>query len=265
MSSRTGPPLEANRPKKHLGQNFLIDPNIGRKIVASLEPGPLDTVVEIGPGRGALTRILGQSGAAVVAVERDQDLAFQLRNLNPGLQLIIADALSLDWSRLVRPGWKVIGNLPYNIASPLIWDLVAQVPHGTSMAFLVQKEVAMRLTAQEGNSSFGSLSVWVQSFARTRLAFKVGPKVFRPRPRVESALVIFERLAAGEEPHNPDQLVRLIRMCFQQRRKQLGTILKPVWSSQVQEWLEGQGLGARVRPEQLSVRQFNMLSSFIFS
>lgn len=265
MSSPTGLPLQSSRPKRCLGQNFLVDPNIGRKIVASLDAGPLDAVVEIGPGRGALTRILCRSCGSVIGVEMDQDLAFQLRTCATNLRLIIADALTLDWSRLVRPGWKVIGNLPYNIASPLMWDMVAQVPSETRMVFLVQKEVAMRLTASEGSRSFGGLSVWVQSFTRARLAFKVGPNVFRPRPKVESAVVVLERRPTGQEPENPDRLSQLIKLCFQHRRKQLGTILKPVWNSQVQVWLEAQGLGTRVRPEQMTVSQFNTLASLIFA
>jgi 16S rRNA (adenine1518-N6/adenine1519-N6)-dimethyltransferase len=253
------------RPKRHLGQNFLIDPNIARKIVAELNPGPEDGVVEIGPGRGALTGILSRSCHSVLGIEKDPDLALQLKGAFANLGLVVADALSLDWTRLVRPRWKVIGNLPYNIASPLIWDLVRQVSPETRMVFLVQKEVAQRLTAAEGNRSFGGLSVWVQSFTRARLAFKVGPNVFRPRPRVESAVVVLDRVPSGQEPRQSADLSRLIRMCFQHRRKQLGTILKPLWTSEVQEWLETQNLGAQVRPEQMTVAQFNALASLLFS
>jgi len=265
VSSQPAAGRQSARPKRHLGQNFLIDPNIARKIVSELNPGPEDVVVEVGPGRGALTGILSQSCDAVLGIERDPDLAFQLKGAFANLGLVVADALNLDWTRLVRPKWKVIGNLPYNIASPLIWDLVWQVPPGTRMVFLVQKEVALRLTSSEGNRNFGGLSVWVQSFTRVRLAFKVGPNVFRPRPRVESAVVVLDRVLPGLDPRQSEHLSRLIRMCFQHRRKQLGTILKPLWTTEIQEWLEDQSLGARIRPEQMTVAQFNSLASLIFS
>jgi len=255
------PGWNRGRPKRSLGQNFLVDGNIARKIVACLKLTAGDRVLEIGPGRGILTEQLLLDGAESFVLEKDLGLAMGLKSTWPELKLVAGDALRFDWPRLSRLGpIAIVGNLPYNIASPLIWDLAKSQAGSTRMVFTVQKEVAERLAADPGSKRYGGLSVWVQSYARVRLEFTVGPQVFRPRPKVQSAVVSLRRKDQASCPEQPEALRQLIRHCFQNRRKQLGTILKGSWSPAIHDWLTSQGLGPSSRPEELSADQFNSLS-----
>lgn len=247
--------------KRSLGQNFLADPNTARRIVTALDIGPGDSVLEIGPGRGALTEwIMAASPARFLALEKDRDLAGELRVRWPGIEVRTADALEHPWEELDGPAWKVIGNLPYNIASPLIWDLVSRARDFGRAVCMVQYEVALRLAASPGSRDYGGLSVWVQTFAGVELLFKVGPGVFRPRPKVDSAVVglIPKKNRPGAD--EAAALARLLRLCFQKRRKQLGNILKLLWDSGAGQWFTGQGISGRVRPETLTPEQFLSLS-----
>ena len=252
-------PENTHRPKRSLGQNFLHDQGTARKITAALEPSPTQRVLEIGPGQGALTRWLQESGCALHALEKDGGLAAQLKERWPDVAVITMDALKFDWRRLHGP-WRVIGNLPYNVASPIIWDLVAQVPKLERGVFMVQKEVAHRLAAPPGSRSYGALSVWVQSHVQVRLLFTVGPQVFHPRPKVDSAVVRCSALPQEERLPESIPLRRLLALCFQQRRKQLKTILRPFWDDHLANWFQQQGLRPESRPEELTVRQFQSLA-----
>ncbi len=252
------------RAKKSLGQNFLTDRNIARKIVQVLAIRPEDSVLEIGPGPGALTSLIAeQQPARLVLVEKDNHWAAERQKdescpVRP--QVIIADALTLEWERFVSP-WKFIGNLPYNIASPLMWDLFSRAPGLTRAVFMIQKEVGLRLTAKPGTSAYGALSAWVQTFMLPRLEFIVPPQVFIPRPKVDSAVLSFTPLAAAARPA-PEQRVKLaacLHRCFQQRRKQLGTILKGVITV---ESLRKTGIEPSLRPEALSPQEFLRLAAF---
>lgn len=253
-----------HRAKRKLGQNFLIDPNVARKIVGLLHVQPGDQVLEIGPGRGALSSVLLQSGAQVVGVEKDLHLAGELKKLWPGMHVVAADALDISWSGLPEAGiHKIIGNLPYNVASPLIWDIVALCPEAESMVFTIQKEVGLRLTASPGTKAYGALSVWVQSFAHPRLEFVVGPHVFRPRPQVDSAVVSLVPLSQGPGPQERAALIALLRVCFQQRRKQLKTSLRDMWSDGVQSWFAAHNMSPKARAEELTPKQFLSLAQVI--
>lgn len=192
-----------------------------------------------------------------MAMEKDIHLARMIKNEWPGIVVFVMDALNYSWEKLGRAGVrKVIGNLPYNVASPIIWEFVSRAPMKTSAVFMVQKEVAQRIAASPGGKTFGALSVWSQAFADVQLLFTVGPNVFRPRPRVDSAVIKLEPRAV-QIPHELHMhLGRTIKKLFSQRRKQLGTILK---SMQVDDWhnmLETLEIDHRLRPEQLTVDAF---------
>ncbi len=246
--------------KKSLGQNFLQDRNIARKIVDSLSVSPDDRVIEIGPGQGALTEYISEAGPReLVLLEKDYNLAPVLEEKYPEADVIQADALEFDWTKLEKgQGWKVVGNLPYNVASKLMWDIVS-LSGAEICVFMVQHEVALRLTAQSGNRQYGALGAWVQSFCETRYLFKVPPTVFRPQPKIDSGVVKFISLSEDEKPDNPQGLAKLIKYCFQKRRKQLGNILKSFVSDDMVRWLESEGLSLSARPEALSPLQFQGL------
>lgn len=253
------------RAKKSLGQIFLIDPNVARKIVGRLDLQPADKVLEIGPGQGALSRFLFQSGAHVAAVEKDLALARELKERWPDVDVIAVDALDMQWDRLYLAGFgKVIGNLPYNIASRLIWDIVSRFPEATGMVFTIQKEVGLRLTARPGRKEYGALSVWVQNFAEPRLEFILGPLVFRPRPKVDSAVVFLYPLTCYPNQDQKKALAALVRVCFQQRRKQLKTSLRSLWSESVQAWFAEHGVRPQARAEDLTPQEFFSLSQRVY-
>lgn len=247
--------------KKRFGQNFLHDANIARKIVDTLHIEPQDKVIEIGPGHCALSvHIADANPALYAAVERDLELAMELRDKCPDVEPLAADALSIRWEGLPQDAsWKVVGNLPYNIASPLMWELFSRGRAVTRAVFMIQKEVGQRLVAEAGGRAYGALTVWVQSFVKPRYEFTVSPNVFIPRPKVESAVLSF---TPHENPghFDPRALSGLVKLCFQNRRKQVGKILKSLWNDEVDEWFRQQGLSAKVRPEDLTPNHFQALS-----
>ena len=246
--------------KRSLGQNFLVDPNVAAKIVDHLEIRGADTVLEIGPGNGALTGLLAQRATRVLALEKDRDLARKVKARWSEVGVLNADALDFDWERLEGRVERVVGNLPYNVASPIMWELARHGRGPERMVFMVQKEVARRVASPSGSREYGGLSVWMQSFFRVGYGFDVSRNVFQPRPRVTSAVLLLEPLPASRRPADPERLSRLIRLCFQKRRKQLGRILRGRWNETAAEWFREQGLDARNRPEDLSPKQFQALS-----
>jgi len=253
-----------HRAKKSLGQNFLVDPNICRKIVDALNVGPDDSVIEIGPGQGALTEHLhDRAQQRYTVIEMDDELAGRLHVRWPDLKIVNGDALKFDWESLNSGPCKIIGNLPYNVGSKLIWDIVSLVESLQKAVFMVQHEVALRLTAQPGTKAYGGLTAWVKNFAETEYLFKVPPTVFRPQPKVDSAVVAFRPRKGADRPDDPERLAGLIKLLFQQRRKQVSTILKKQWSPDVAAWFEREGLDPKCRPENLSPAQFLSLSAHI--
>lgn len=266
MGHDTTPLGEAFAPaKRSLGQNFLVDPNISAKIVARLRIGPEDTVIEIGPGRGALSgHILAAGPRVYLALEKDRELAARLPREHPGVHPALVDALRLDWSRLnALGGVKLVGNLPYNIASPLLWDICSQASGFAVGVFMVQHEVALRLCAAPGGKQYGALTAWTSSFARFDYCFKVSPGVFRPQPKVDSAVVAVAPRPAGERPEDPVGLATLLKRLFSMRRKQLAGILKPHWDDALAQACAGYGIEGRVRPETLTPGQFQQLAKLL--
>lgn len=218
-------------PKRSLGQNFVVEPGTVRRIVRLAEVAAGDRVVEIGAGLGSLTLALAEAGAIVTAVEIDRGLAAALREVTadePDVTVVEGDALRLDWNALLAgaPAWKLVANLPYNVATPLVADLLDGVPAITSMLVMVQKEVGERLVAGVGDDAYGAVSVKVAYWATARLVGVVNPEVFLPRPNVVSALVRIDRRAEPAVPATvpavpPTALFALVRAGFNQRRKML--------------------------------------------
>lgn len=249
------------RPKKSLGQNFLFDANHVARIcrVAGVEAG--DRVIEIGSGLGSLTQGLLDSGAAVVAIEKDPRLAEITREVAPGAVVVVGDALDQDLYSLTpdgwAPPWKLVANLPYNIATPLLVKVLEEVPEISTGVVMLQLEVARRLVARVGDSDYGAVSLVIQYFADARLAGKVPPSVFLPQPKVFSALVAFERW--GEPPVSADQthLFELIRAGFSKRRKTLRNAIADLpWRDEALVGCERAGVDAGLRAEALSLDQF---------
>ena len=216
------------RPSRALGQNFVTDPNTVRRIARLAGVGPGDRVAEIGPGLGSLTLALVETGASVVAVEADRHLIPVLDETvgGRGVRVVHADALTLDWSSLLGPdpGWVLVANLPYNVATPLVADLLDGVPQVARMLVMVQREVGERLSAGPGQAAFGAVSVKVSYWADAKVVGRVPASVFHPRPNVESALVEIRRRpapAVSPEVASADEIFRLVRAGFATRRKML--------------------------------------------
>jgi len=249
--------------KRSLGQNFLIDPNISRKIVAALGIGPQDSVLEIGPGRGALSEwILKACPARYLAVEKDVALAMTLPRNHPGMSVVAADALRLDFRRLsALHRLKIVGNLPYNVASPLVWELCAGLKDFVRAVFMVQHEVAQRMAARPGSAEYGALTAFLGNSVQVDYLFKVGPMVFRPRPRVDSAVVRLTPLDGVPALQDPGELGRLIKHCFSHRRKQMRRTLRGQWSEDVEHLFEIHGYSPESRAEDLTPAFFRILAN----
>ncbi len=253
------------RPSRALGQNFVADPNTVRRIARLAEVGPGDRVVEIGPGLGSLTLALAETGAEVTAVEADRHLLAALAEVLAGTErvtVVHADAMRLDWSSLlgVDDGWAMVANLPYNIATPLVADLLDRVPLIERMLVMVQREVAERLVAGPGDAAYGAVSVKVSYWARAQMVGRVPASVFQPRPNVESALVAIRRRpipAVDPTRVPPDRLFALVRAGFATRRKMLRRSLAGVIGP---EAFAAAGVSPEDRAEQLDVAAWGRLA-----
>lgn len=253
----TPPPAAIRR----LGQNFLIDPNIVRKIVALAELSPTDTVLEIGPGRGILTESLCRAASHVTAIEVDPRLYTFLCERAahlPHVTLVLGDALTSPIDHLPI-GTIVVANLPYYVSTPLLFRLLSEGMRFTRMVLMLQNEVADRLIAKPGSSDYGVLSVMAQYSAHISKAFKVSPQCFRPRPEVDSAVVILRVHEPRERgPEEKRRFTALVRSAFAHRRKTLVNSLKNEGydSRHVETALAKLQLSPSLRAETLSVQQF---------
>lgn len=243
-------------PSRALGQNFVVDPNTVRRIARLAGVGAGDHVVEIGAGVGCLTLALAETGASVTAVELDRGLLEVLGEVldATSVDLVAGDARTMDWSRLLggSPTWTLVANLPYNIATPLVCDLLADVPAITKMVVMVQREVADRLVADAGSRTYGIPSVKVAFSAVARIVATIGPDVFFPHPRVDSAVVEITRRPAGSVAPDidPVDLFTLVTTAFQQRRKMLRRSLLGLVDAEV---FTGAGVDPSARPEMLDL------------
>lgn len=219
-------------PRRSLGQNFVVDPNTIRRIVRLAGVGEGSPVIEVGPGLGALTLGLSDVGADVVAIETDAALLPALAEVLAGrdVRVVHADALRLDWAEITggRDGWMLVANLPYNVATPLVLDVLAGAPSVESLLVMLQREPAERLAAGPGSKAYGAPSVKLSYWATARVVGRVPPDVFVPRPRVESALVAIERRDRPAVGAPVDEVFGLIEAGFGQRRKMLRRALRGI-------------------------------------
>ncbi|TNJ36122.1 16S rRNA (adenine(1518)-N(6)/adenine(1519)-N(6))-dimethyltransferase RsmA [Prosthecochloris vibrioformis] len=238
--------------KKNLGQNFLTDRNITRKIVRMSGIGPRDRILEIGPGFGALTREIAEICPEFTVIEKDAALASFIREEFPVLHVIEGDFLEADLTSLAQ-GEKlhVLGNIPYYITTPILFRLLDNRHHIASETLMMQHEVAERLTAEPGTKEYGILAVQLQSFCRVEYLFKVGKKVFRPKPEVDSAVV---RIAPRETSPVIDEegFRKFIRTAFQQRRKTLSNNLKKTFDLSLVTSFDLQRRAESLTPEEFS-------------
>lgn len=250
-------------PSRARGQNFVVDPNTVRRVARLAGVGPGDRVVEIGAGLGSLTLALAATGASVTAVEVDGGLVPVLREVvePAGVTVVEGDALRLEWSCLLEgTGWVLVANLPYNVATPLIADLLDGVPAISRMLVMVQREVGERLAAHAGNEAYGSVSVKVAYWATAKMVGRVPPTVFHPMPKVESTLVSIERRATpavGSEVER-DWLFHLVGTGFGQRRKMLRRSLAGLVDADA---FVAAGIRPEARAEELAVEEWGRLAA----
>ncbi|KJS06807.1 MAG: ribosomal RNA small subunit methyltransferase A [Gammaproteobacteria bacterium BRH_c0] len=255
--------LSNHRARKRFGQNFLVDEGIIAKIISAINPKPADNLIEIGPGQGALTAPLLERNPGLTAIELDRDLEQLLARKfahHNDFNLIQQDALKFDFSTLnTRGPLRIVGNLPYNISTPLIFHLLSYQALITDMHFMLQREVVERMAAEPGTKVYGRLSIIVQYHCKVDFLFDVPPESFFPAPKVDSAIV---RLAPYHrkplQADDPELFNNLVKLCFQQRRKTLRNNLKQLSGSYDVESLPFD-LGRR--PETLSLREFVDLSN----
>jgi 16S rRNA (adenine1518-N6/adenine1519-N6)-dimethyltransferase len=243
--------------KKHLGQNFLFDPVILTRIMDAAGLARDDTVVEIGPGPGRLTRLLADNVKKVIAIELDQDLYGRLRADLIGyrnVELVHGDALKFRYEGIGR--FKVVSNIPYYITTPIIFRLLEARGYLQSMTLTIQKEVAERIVASPGGKDYGVLSIMVQYRALPEMNFIIPKESFRPAPKVDSAVLhirILERPSVDVE--DEEMFSRIVRTAFSQRRKTLSNSLRGLGEN-IKEVLVSAGIDPGRRPETLSLKEF---------
>jgi 16S rRNA (adenine1518-N6/adenine1519-N6)-dimethyltransferase len=242
-------------PKKRLGQHFLKDPNTARLVAAGVTED--DVVLEVGPGRGFLTAVLAQRARLVHAVEVDPDLVPTLRRAaGDNVRIHAGDALRFDYDALEPAPNKLVANLPYNVASPLVLMLLEEVRFLDSLRFMVQLEVARRMAAGRGTKDYATYAVLVQLLAEVRIAHKVSPNVFDPPPRVYSAVVDMVRRRSGLEPDEYRGVKDLVLAAFRSRRKRLINNLPEPARGGAPRVLESLGHGPDARAEELAPEDF---------
>ncbi len=250
------------RPKRSLGQNFVVEPNTVRRIAELAGVGLGDRVVEVGPGLGALTLALLETGAEVTAVEIDDVLVDVLEEVagdHGSLRIVHADAMGVDWESLLGAGpWTLVANLPYNVSVPLVCDLLDDVPAIVRLVVMVQLEVADRLVASPGDDAYGLPSVKVAYHAEARKVGRVPPSVFLPRPRVDSALVDVVRRPEPLVAADPEVLFRLVRAGFAHRRKMLRGALRGIVD---EAGLVAAGVDPTLRAEDLDLAQWAAIAA----
>ena len=258
--------MQNYKTKKRFGQHFLNDHSVIEKLIYEINPKPNEKIVEIGPGLGALTFPLLEKVDSLDVVEIDRDVIARLQKKNnPKLNIHGVDALKFDFGILLKDEAKndtklrIVGNLPYNISTPLIFHLLEYRHQISDMHFMLQNEVVNRITAAPGSKTFGRLSVMVQYFCNCEYLFFVGPESFSPPPKVDSAIL---KLTPWDKlPHqanDEDHLSQLVAQAFSMRRKTLRNNLKKVLSA---EQIEAAGIDPSLRAESLSVKDFVALSN----
>lgn len=244
--------------RKRFGQHFLHDPGVIERLVATIDPQPGQRLVEIGPGRGALTRPLLAHGAQVDAIEMDRDLIGQLNGL-AGLHLHQCDALAADYTELAGgDAIRLVGNLPYNISSPLLFTVLGSNADITDMHFMLQWELVQRMVADPGSRTYGRLSVAVAARASAECVMRVGAGAFAPPPAVESAVVRLRPRAPAFHVASWQAFDQVLTAAFSARRKTLRNALKQLLSA---EQIMDAGIDPGLRPERLTPADFAALAN----
>lgn len=257
---------QGHRARKRFGQNFLNDPYVIDQIVRAINPLADDALVEIGPGLGAITEPVAEVANQLTVVELDRDLVERLRNhstLADKLVIFEADALKFDFSKVVQPGkkFKVFGNLPYNISTPLLFHLFEYSDQIDNMHFMLQKEVVKRMVAEPGSKAFGRLTVMTQYFCDAIPVIEVPPESFSPAPKVDSTVI--RLIPKSPEQRTAKDLKCLNRVCleaFNQRRKTLRNCLKNIISVDA---ISALGIDPTLRPEYLTLENFISLANWL--
>jgi len=248
-----------HRPRKRFGQNFLVDSHYVARIVDAVAPAPGQRIVEIGPGLAALTAGLIERAGHIDAIELDRDLAAQLRTRFPpeALTLHEGDALEFDFN-LLGDDLRVVGNLPYNISTPLLFHLMPFAAHLLDLHVMLQKEVVARMAAAPGTADYGRLTVMLQVQFRVTRLFVIPPGAFRPAPKVDSAFVRLVPLGA-DAPHvaDHDLFARIVTAAFGQRRKTLHNALASICDDAA---MQRAGIDPGARGETLSVADYVRLA-----
>jgi len=265
VSKQSGP-----RARKRFGQNFLRDTEIIERIINGIAPKAGQAIVEVGPGNGALTELLLESSAWVTAIEIDRDLIPRLQarfSHFSNFNLLQTDALKLDYARLQQSSgqqqgsrqFRLVGNLPYNISTPLLFHLLSYADHIVDMTFMLQKEVVDRMSAEPGSRQYGRLSVMVQYRCQVEALFDVGPQAFSPVPKVWSAIV---RLRPHQQMPYPcvdeKTLQQVVTQAFSMRRKTVRNALRAMFS---EDQLRELGVDPQARPEFLSLADYVRLTN----
>jgi 16S rRNA (adenine1518-N6/adenine1519-N6)-dimethyltransferase len=250
-------------PSKRLGQNYLVDENIVKKIISEIEVDFDDIIMEIGPGRGALTSKLIGKTKKLIAIELDKRNVQLLSDKFPKSELISGDILKINLEEIYnkyKQKIRIIGNIPYNISSPIIFKMIENRQIIRDSVLTVQYEVAQRIIAKPGSREYGILSVITQNFAKVKLCFKVSPNVFYPRPKVYSAVIhLFFNLKKNDRIIDKI-FIDVVKAAFGNRRKMLCNSFKNSIFAQLN--FEETGIDLKLRAENLSVEDFNILSKF---
>jgi 16S rRNA (adenine1518-N6/adenine1519-N6)-dimethyltransferase len=255
--------MNAHRPRKRFGQHFLRDPGVIDAIVRAIDPQPGDTIVEIGPGHGAITEPLAKKAGKLHCIELDRDLAAALRRrfgASERVSIHEADALSFDYCEL-GDSLRIVGNLPYNISTPLLFHLIDSRDCIVDMHFMLQKEVVDRMTADPGSKAYGRLGIMLGCHLDVEALFDVGPQCFDPPPAVVSAIVRLAPLGSDRPAIDNEKLLgRLVATAFSQRRKTLRNALKTLLD---ESELRSLGVDPGKRPETLPIADYVTLANYV--
>ncbi len=255
--------MQKVKPLKRFGQNYLHDKNIIKKIVSVIDPQPDDTIVEIGPGRGALTELIYGKTQNFTAVEIDKRVIDDLRTKFPKLDLVQSDFLKVDLLKIYTKAKKkirIIGNIPYNLTSPIIFRAITNSEIIKDTVIMVQYDVAKRMTAKKGTKDYGILSVLLKYFRETKLCFKVSPNAFYPKPKITSAVVHIKLKELNISKSERDTFIKIVKASFGNRRKTLrnslsNSIFKELNFSETD-------IDLSLRAEQLDVKEFVTLAAY---
>jgi len=255
--------MQKVRPLKRFGQNYLHDKNIIKKIVREINSQPDDTIVEIGPGRGALTELIYGKTENFIAVEIDTRVIEDLQSKFPDLQLIQKDFLRIDISTIYDSNKKklrIIGNIPYNLTSSIIFKIIRNAELIEDAVLMVQYEVAKRMTAKKGSKDYGILTTLLNYFTDTQVCFKVSPNAFYPKPKVTSAVVHLRLKDLNITKEKREMFIRIVKACFGNRRKTLKNSLSNSIFRKLN--FSDSDINLSLRAEQLDVKDFLVLTEF---